>query len=90
MGEDCVPVQANDLAYPSYENLRMQSAILNHVVGEGHHDTILELARRFSLDGEGDAVERAVRDLVRVRLLSIDGGRVIPGPALPPSDGHHE
>jgi hypothetical protein len=73
---------ARRLACPSYEDLRIQSALLGYVLGEGHHEeTIFELARRFSTDGEGDAVERAVCDLVGGRLLSIDAGKVVPGPA---------
>ncbi len=68
------------LACPSYEDLRIQSAILGYVVGEGHHEeTIFELARKFSEDGEDDAVERGVRDLVGAGLLRIEGARVVPG-----------
>jgi len=66
------------LACPSYEDLRIQSAVLGFVVGEGHHDlTIFELAHRFSQD-EGNAVERAVRDLVGVGVLTIEAGKVVP------------
>lgn len=72
------PTPGSALVSPSYEDLRAQSVVLAYVVGEGHHDkTIVELACRFS-EGEGSAVERAVRDLVAGGLLSIDRGKVIP------------
>src|SRR6478672_4114942 len=64
------------LACHSYEELRVQSAVLAYVVGEGHHDqTILELAMELSPATDSDAVGRAVRDLVGEALLTIDGGK---------------
>jgi hypothetical protein len=73
------------LACPSYEDMRIQSAILGFVVGEGHNDlTIFELACRYSHANNGDRVERAVRDLVGSGLLSIDAGKVVPGLVTPP------
>ncbi len=71
-----------EIACPSYDDMRTQAAVLGLVVGEGHHGlTIYELARRYSAAGDGDAVERAVRDLVGQGLLSIDAGKVVPGQA---------
>lgn len=74
--------QTNVLSCPSYDDLRMESAVFCYVVGEGHHDkTIPELSWELSSlsDGvEGDAVERAVREFVGAGLLRIDGGRVVP------------
>ena len=70
------------LSCPSYEELRARSAVLAYVVGEGHHDeTVLALARKFSPNAGSTAVEQAVRDLVGQLLLTIDRGRVVPGPA---------
>jgi hypothetical protein len=67
---------------PSHDDLQIQSIILSYVIGEGDHDkTIFELACLFSPDHRGDAVERSVRDLVGARLLSLDRGKVVPGPA---------
>jgi len=37
----------------------------------------------YSSAGDGDAVERAVRDLVGGGLLSIDAGKAVPGWAAP-------
>lgn len=68
----------HDRVCPSYEDLRIQSVITAYVIGEGHHDeTIFELANRFSPD-EGDAVERAVRDLIAGGVLSMNRGKVVP------------
>lgn len=54
------------------------------------HLTIPELSFRLSAElgqgGEGSAVERAIRELVRSGLLRMDGGRVIPGRADAPSE----
>ncbi len=70
------------LACPSYEDMRIQSAILGFVIGEGQHNlTIFELARKFAPNPASAAVEQAVRDLVGQLLLTIDRGRVAPGPA---------
>jgi hypothetical protein len=71
----------HSLPCPSGDDLRIQSAILCYVLGEGHREeTIPQLARRFSSeDGEGDAVERAVRELVGAGLLRIERGKVVPG-----------
>lgn len=71
------------MACPSYDDLKTELEILTYVVGEGHHDkTIIELALEFSeSDDEGHAVERAVRELVGARLLSMNRGRVVPGKA---------
>jgi hypothetical protein len=66
------------LACLSYDDIRSQSTVLAHVIGEGHSDeTILDLALHLSLD-EGDSVERAVRDLVGGGMLRIDKGKVVP------------
>lgn len=76
------PAVLDPLACPSYEELRARSAILAYVVGEGHEDeSIFELARKFSPSPDSDAVERAVRDLIGERLLTIEAGKVGPGPA---------
>jgi hypothetical protein len=70
--------ETDALACPSYEDLRIQAVVMAYLLGEGRFDeTIFELANRFSPD-EGDAVERAVRDLVGAGVLSIDGGKVVP------------
>lgn len=70
------------LACSSYEDLRARSAIHAYVVGERHEDeTIFELARKFSASPDSAAVERTVRDLVAAGLLTIDRGKVVPGPA---------
>jgi hypothetical protein len=75
-----LPAVAATFACPSYEDLRVRSAILAYVVGESYHDlTILDLAVELSPTDDSDAVERAVRDLVGEELLSIDGGKVVPG-----------
>lgn len=72
---------ADALACSSYDDLRIQLVVLSYVIGEGCHDeTIFELACRFSTD-DGDAVERAVCDLVGGGVLSIDRGKVVPGRA---------
>lgn len=72
-----------EAAPPSYDDLKIESEIYAYVVGEGHHDkAISELAWKFSpRELKGDAVERAVLNLVSACLLSIEGGRAIPGPA---------
>jgi hypothetical protein len=65
---------------PGGDDLLVQSAVLAHVVAEGNHDqTIFELAQKFSLTPAGDAVERAVRDMVGAELLSLARGKVVPG-----------
>jgi hypothetical protein len=68
-------------ASPSSEEL-IRSLVITYVQGEGHYDeTIFALARRFSPTPDSDLVERAIRDLVRERRLTIDGGKVVPRPA---------
>jgi hypothetical protein len=64
-------------------DMLVQSVLLAYVVFERPDGvTIVELALRFSAEfGQGhtgDAVERAVRELVRMRLLQMNGSRVIP------------
>jgi hypothetical protein len=76
-------VGTRKIACPSYWDMCTQAMILGTVIGEGRHDlTILELARRSSDTGAGDAVERAVRDLAGTGLLSIDTGKIVPGQAV--------
>lgn len=65
------------------QDVRDQAVTLTFILTlNPRHLTILDLAR--SLDGESggfkrpDAVERAVRDLVGVGLVAIEGGRVHP------------
>lgn len=77
----------DELAAPvclSDDDLRIQSAVLTYVVGEGHHDkTIIELAWELAPhDDDSDAVERAIRELVGARLLSMKKGEVVPGRAV--------
>jgi hypothetical protein len=75
--------QGGEAAYPSYADLRIESTIFAYVVDEGNHDEkIVDLALKFSRrHEEGDAVERAVRELVRARLLCMKQSRVVPGRA---------
>jgi len=74
------PPAPDELACPSFDEVRIHSAVLAYVVGEGHHDeTIFGLALMFSPGPESAAVEMAVRDLVGEHLLKIEGGKVTPG-----------
>lgn len=71
---------ADQLACPSYDEVRVHSALLAYIVGEGHHDeTIFTLALMFSPGPESAAVELAIRDLVGEHLLTIKRGKVAPG-----------
>jgi len=67
----------------SYDDLLVESAVLAFVIGERPGGvTIPELSRLLNAergeDGEDDAVERAVRELVRARLLRCAGGLLLP------------
>jgi hypothetical protein len=60
------------------EDERTQSAVLSLVLNEHPAQlTICEVAREVTVD-EGDAPERAVRDLVGVGLLRCEGASVLP------------
>jgi hypothetical protein len=68
------------------EDLRSQSVVLIHVLHR--HPTLLtipDLVREITSGsgdfGEGDDVERAVRDLNGVGLLNCPGGLAVPSPA---------
>lgn len=65
------------------QDIRDQAVVLTFVLAlNSEHLTIIDLARSLNADPEDftrpDAVERAVRDLVGVGLLEIDGGFVKP------------
>jgi len=60
------------------DDARTQRAVLSLVLAEHPaHLTICDLAREINQD-EGDAVERAIRDLVGVGLLRCEGASVLP------------
>jgi hypothetical protein len=60
------------------DDARTQRAVLSLVLHEHPAQlTIFELAREVSRD-EGDAAERAIRDLVGVGLLRCEGASVLP------------
>lgn len=62
----------------------MESTVLAHILCEcPGGETIPVLSWLLSPSEEGDLVERAVRELVRARLLRIEGGRVVPGDRTP-------
>jgi hypothetical protein len=68
---------------PSYEDLTVESAVLAFVVGERPEGTtIFDLGWKMNggtIDTrENDAIERAVRELVRARLLRMEGALVVP------------
>lgn len=70
------------LACPSYDALRIQSAVLAYIVREGRHEeTIIDLAWKFAPHDDSATVERAVRELIGARLLSMEKGKVVPGRA---------
>lgn len=63
------------------QDVRDQAVVLTFVLAlNSEHLTIIDLARSLNADPQDftrpDAVERAVRDLVGVGLLEIDGGLV--------------
>jgi hypothetical protein len=65
------------------QDIRDQAVVLTFVLAlNSEHLTIIDLARSLNADPEDftqpDAVERAVRELVGVGLLEIDGGLVKP------------
>jgi hypothetical protein len=65
------------------QDIRDQAVVLTFVLAlNSEHLTIIDLARSLNADPQDftrpDAVERAVRDLVGVGLLEIDGGLVKP------------
>lgn len=65
------------------QDIRDQAVVLTFVLAlNSEHLTIIDLARSLNADPQdftrADAVERAVRDLVGVGLLEIDGGLVKP------------
>lgn len=63
---------------PGYDDRSAQSAVLAYLVNERPGgERIPELSRRFSLSEEGDVIERAIRELVRARLLCIEHGKVV-------------
>ncbi len=80
--------EAGDHEVPPTEaqDIRDQGVILIHVLTR--HPTLLmvpELVREITSGsedfGEGDAVERAIRDLTGYGLLRCPGGIVMPSPA---------
>jgi hypothetical protein len=67
------------MARPPYEDIRIQSAILNYVIAEGHHDDAVSvLLERCSLKYGREDAARAVLDLLVRGVLSIDAGNVVP------------
>lgn len=61
----------------------VESIVLTFLIGEcPEGEPVFALALRFNEEfeqgSEGDAVERAIVELVRNRLLRIEGGRVVP------------
>lgn len=68
------------------QDIRDQAVVLTFVLAlNPKHLTIPDLARSLNGESNGfkrpDAVERAVRDLVGVGLIQIDGGQAQPAPA---------
>jgi hypothetical protein len=87
MGETETAGEATPLSCASDDDLRIQSAILGHIVNDGHRDqTILEPSLKLSPHSLGGSVEWAVRELVGAGLLCIEGGKVVPDRAALP--GH--
>lgn len=73
----------HDLAVPAAEDRKVQSAVLEFLIGEGpDRFTIPELSRAMNAGpadfGAEDAIERAVRELVGAGLLHCCGGFVLP------------
>lgn len=82
------PREAGDERVPptAAQDLRDQGVVLIHILHR--HPTLLtipDLVREITSGsedfGEGDAVERAVRDLNGVGLLHCPGGLAVPSPA---------
>jgi len=75
-------MQEGTLARAKREDEKAQRAVLALVLFEHpDHRTIPDLARELNAAEDfmaGDAVERAIRDLVGVGLLRCERGRVLP------------
>jgi hypothetical protein len=68
---------------PAEEDARTERRVLTHVLHHHPtHRTMPELARELADDpegfAEGDALARAVRDLIAAGLLRMEGGAVVP------------
>lgn len=65
---------------PTYEDLRIESAVLSYVASRvGDHPTIPQVVRELESELEeetGAAIERAIRELVRGRFLRCEGAAI--------------
>ena len=73
--------QTRHAAGSSYEDLRVESAVLSYVAAHGGDElTIPQLVRdlipELGEEETGTALERAIRELVRARILCCEGGFV--------------
>ena len=72
-------MQAERTAAPFEEDDHYEQAVLRHILGWG--PTILRMCDLIREVGPQDAVDRAVRELVKVGLLHRQGEVVLPTPA---------